>query len=63
MEIKWNKYIIVMSWLLSLWLILAIYEVYKSSADAAWKAAILCLSVVLVVGYNILITNALKRRR
>jgi hypothetical protein len=32
-----------------------VYEVYESSADAAYKAAALCLSTVLVVGYNIFI--------
>jgi hypothetical protein len=28
------------------------YEVYEGSADAAWKAAALCLGTVPVVGYN-----------
>ena len=52
MEIKWNKYMIVELWLLSLWLIPAIYEVYEGSADAAFQAASLYLSMVPVVGYS-----------
>ena len=30
-----------------------VYEVYDSSADAAWKAATLCLGTVPVVGYTL----------
>ena len=38
---------------LSLWLISTVYEVYEGSADAAFQAASLCLSMVPVVGYKI----------
>ena len=42
-EIKWYKYMKVDPWLRSLWLILAVYEVYKGGADATLWAASLCL--------------------
>ena len=33
-------------------LTLTIYEIYEGGADAAFQAATLCLSIVLVVGYS-----------
>ena len=50
-----NKWYIYMKSRPSLWLISTIYEayeVYESSANAAWKAATLCLGTVPVVGYS-----------
>ena len=60
MEIEWYKYMKVDPWLrglwLSLWLISTIYEGYENSADAclgAFQAAIWCLGIMPVVGYNV----------